>query len=271
MLRQRIASARLTIIATMAACSAGVLHAQSWGLPETVDHYRFLPVRSIVNQRGGIAGLDVDYRVRGTFDFRIQQSPLAVYPPLHVATFENVDAVGVNPKFPELDVDAAFNLSGIHGGERLRNPRVPGLFHFQGKTDDGSSVSFHAKLEGRWLYLRGRTTAPEGSADFFEYSIKALARLLPDGDFNSDGKVDGDDLTGWSGGTFTGRDLLAWQRQLGEEAPSIESLDASLDVAIAASATSSVAAIPEPAQFVLVSLAAAIICCKRRFTYTRAN
>jgi hypothetical protein len=232
----------------------------SFGLPQRVDSYRFLPRRSVINESGGIAGFNTNYRVEGTFDFRIQQTPLTVFPPLHVASFEKVDVAGLHPTFPDLDVDAALNLSGIRGGERLTNPRVPGLFHFQGKTADGSSVSLHAKVDGRWLYLRGGTTAPEGSADYFEYTIRALARRQPDGDFNRDGKVDSADLTSWSSGEApSGRDFLAWQRQLGEEAPSVESLDASLDAALAASATAAVSAVPEPASAALAAFAVAML------------
>ncbi|HEX6960889.1 MAG TPA: hypothetical protein VF175_03420 [Lacipirellula sp.] len=260
MFRQRRARLATLAAITWSIVLAGSALAQTWGPPVGVDSYRFLPRRSIINQQGGIAGFDVDYRLQGTFDFRIHPSPLAVFPPVHVASFEKVEVVGVHPTLPDLDVDAALNLSGIRGGERLTNPRTPGLFHFQGKTADGSSVSLYAKVDGRWLYLRGRTTAPEGSADFFEYTIKALARRQPDGDFNRDGKVDSGDLLSWSSGaTPSGRDLLAWQSQLGEEAPSIESLDASLDAALAAAATAAVSAVPEPASAALAMLAVAML------------
>jgi hypothetical protein len=250
--------------AFLLAAVSSVSHAQSWGLPGTIDTYRFLPRPSIINQQGGIAGFDIDYHIRGTFDFTIEQSPLAVYPPMHVATFPKVDAVGVNPRWPDLDVDQALNLTGIHGGERLY-PRRPDLFLFRGKTDDGSAVELAVKLEGPWLYMRGRTTAPPESADFFEYQIKAIARRQPDADFNADGKVDGADLAAWSAGASpSGGDFLNWQRQLGEVAPSIESMDQSLDAALAASGVAFAAAVPEPAAVMLAMIGLAALTVRRR-------
>ena len=232
--------------------------------PVGVESYRFLPRSSIINQSGGFAGVDIDYRVRGTFDFRVMPSPLAVWPPVHTAKFENVEVDGIHPPHEPLDVDAALNLSGISGGERLMNPRTPGLFFFRGFTSDKSAVELQAHLVGPWLYMRGRTTPPAGSADFFDYSIKAVARRLPSGDINADGSVDGGDLIAWRASESTsGDDFLNWQRQVGETAPSLESFDAELDAALAA-ASLNTAAVPEPSSIVAIASAAGLFIVSRR-------
>ena len=57
----------------------------------SVDHYRFLPRLSVLNQSGGIGGFDVDFRVMGKFDFTVELGPTDVWPPQHVAKFTNVN------------------------------------------------------------------------------------------------------------------------------------------------------------------------------------
>jgi hypothetical protein len=188
---------------------------------------------------------------------------LAVFPPVHVATFENVDAWGIHPHQDwALDVNEALNLEGLHGGESLLRR---GLFRFRGKKEDGSTVELNAKLTGPWLYLRGGTMAPPNSADYFEYHIKAIARTRPDADFNDDGVVDGADLAAWAlGSDRNGANFLSWQQQVGEVMPTIESLDNDLDAALAAAAAESVAAVPEPAAWTTAIVAAALFRRRRR-------
>lgn len=222
-----------------------------------VEHYRFLPRTSVINQSGGFAGFNIDYRVTGEFDFRVLPSMLAVYPPVHVAKFENVEATGKHPMHADLDVDSALNLSGLLGWELL-HPQQRGVFRFRGETGDGSAVDLLAKLEGPWLYMRGGTTPPAGSADFFEYHIKAIARRAPSADFNGDEKVDGADLAAWSSGGASGGDFLEWQRQLGETPPSIASLDAAIDAALATASTGTASPVPEPSALMLGLLAAVL-------------
>jgi hypothetical protein len=219
----------------------------------TVDTYRFLPRVSVLHQTGGIAGVDQRFRVRGTFDFRIEQSPLAVFPPLFNAFFENVDAWASHPVLDYvLDVEETFNLEDLVGGQRLDRPRRPNLFHFEGEIEDGSSVDLHVLTLGPWLYMRGGTTPPEGSADFFEYDIRAIARRAPSGDFHGDGEVTAADLAEWAKRPDrTGNGFLDWQRNLGD-APSVDELDAELNAALSAA----VSAVPEPGAAGLLIVAA---------------
>jgi hypothetical protein len=243
------------------ALSAETADAQFW--PSKTFHYQFLPRASVLNQSGGFAGVDINWRVRGTFDFEITQSPLAVYPPVYYAEFENVDAWGVHPHRDDLiDVNQVFNLEGITGGQTLYPRRPPNFFTFRGETGDGSSVKLEALLDGPWFYLRGGTTPPAGSADYFEYSIRAIARRTPVADLNDDGIVDRHDVASWAaefGRPLSGSEFLEWQRQLGEAAPTIASMDAALDAAIAASANSAAASVPEPAGLTIVATAVAVI------------
>jgi hypothetical protein len=249
-----------------AACALLALSTEKAGaqfFPSKTFHYQFLPRASVLNQSGGIAGLDINWRVRGTFDFEILQSPLAVYPPMYYAEFENVDAWGVHPHRDDIiDVNQVFNLEGITGGQTLYPRRPPNLFTFRGETGDGSSVKLEALLDGPWFYLRGGTTPPAGSADYFEYSIRAIARRTPVADLNDDGIVDRHDIASWAaefGRPLSGSEFLEWQRQLGEAAPTIASMDAALDAAIVASANAAAASVPEPAGLTIVATAVAAI------------
>ena len=256
---------RRSILCVAAACALGSYGQTAFGQLVGRDiPYRFLPRPSVLHETGGFPGFDNIYHIRGTFDFHLEPSPLLVFPPVHTARFENVDAWGVHPRQDRVvDIDMALNLSGLRGGELLRG-HERGVFRFQGKTDDGSSVNLQARMDGPWLYLRGATTAPEGGADFIEYSIKAIARRQPHADFNQDGTVDAADLAAWGEGSRpSGADFLNWQQQLGETAPTIESLDQALDAALAA-ADASVAAVPEPSAFGIAAIAAAMFWSLRR-------
>jgi MYXO-CTERM domain-containing protein len=270
--------AALLLSACVLVSFTSVAGAQDFFPPHT-KHYRFLPGRSVLLKTGGFAGVEQRFSVYGTFDFTKTLSPLAVYPPIIIGDFDNVDAWGVHPILDIVeDVDAAFNLSGLEGSTQINGPR--NVFRFRGETDDGSSVHLWATTVGPWLYMRGETTPPPGSADFFEYRIKAVARSRPFADFNHDDRVDADDLQVWrqhhglpyeavlagdADGDLkvTGDDFLHWQRQLGELPPSEESLDAALDAAIA-SIGGAAGAVPEPHAAVLAVLAVGALLTWRR-------
>jgi MYXO-CTERM domain-containing protein len=232
--------------------------------PPITRHYGFLPRLSVLTKTGGIAGMHERYHVRGTYDFTRTMSPLAVFPPVFIGDFENVRAVGFQPLDPDdkVDVDLAFNLTGLEGHTPLGGP--PNVFHFRGTTADDSHVRLWAAQIGPWMLLRGETRAPEGSADFFEYQIKAVARTRPLADFNDDGVVDRHDLTAWiANHDRIGGDLLEWQRQLGEEPPLVE-LDAAVDAAIAAAAINASSSVPEPGAMALAAMGLVLLARRRR-------
>jgi len=72
------------------------------------------------------------------------------------------------------------------------------VYQFDGTTQDGSSVKLIAAEIGPWLRLRGETTPPPGSADFFSYELRAVARRVPFADFTQDDAVDRADLEKWA-------------------------------------------------------------------------
>lgn len=251
---------------SLAASLAGVARAQDF-FPWDTRHYEFVPRLSTLVRTGGFGGFHDRYFVRGEYDFSVAPSPLAIFPPIYNGDFSNVEAAGVHPiKDEVIDLDDAFNLSGLTGSTRYRGPR--NVFRFNGTTDDGSRVNLWAAQIGPWMLMRGATKPPEGSADFFEYSIRAVARTRPSADLNGDGKVDVDDLRLWQERPDRlGGDFVEWQRQLGEQPP-IAEMDAEIDAAVAA-AGASLSAIPEPGSMVLAALAGVALVSARRRVVSR--
>ncbi len=253
----------------------------------SVDHYRFLPRLSVLNESGGIGGFDVDFRVMGKFDFTVVLGPTDVWPPQHVAKFTNVNAWASHPILAYvLPLDQTLNLSGLTGWQ-LPVAAPFDVYRFDGTTQDGSSVKLIAAEIGPWLHLRGETTPPPGSADYFEYELRAVARRTPFADFTQDDAVDNADLTRWSSrfglkasaldglaqgdanedGVADGADFLEWQRQAGEIAPALASLDAMVDAALATLAVAeapSIAAVPEPTTLALGIVGIAGLLLRRR-------
>lgn len=253
----------------------------------SVDHYRFLPRLSVLNESGGFGGFDVDFRVMGKFDFTVELGPTDVWPPQNVAKFSNVDAWASHPILAYvLPLDQTLNLSGLTGWQ-LPVAAPFDVYQFDGTTQDGSSVKLIAAEIGPWLHLRGETTPPPGSADYFEYELKAVARRRPFADFTLDDAIDNADLAKWSSrfglkttsldaldqgdangdGIADGSDFLEWQRQAGEIAPALASLDAMVDAALATVAsaeTASIAAVPEPTTLGLAVCGIAVVLLRRR-------
>lgn len=266
----------LALVTGFGFCLAGAADAQDGQLS---THYRFLPRHSVLNESGGIYPRDVDFRVRGTFDF--------VDGTRHPAAdgyiaFRNVDAWAAHPILAYvLPLNQVLNLEGLTG-RQLPVASPFDVFKFEGKTQDGSSVDLYATQIGPWLRLRGETTPPPGSADMFEYKLSAIARQTPFADFNDNDAVDANDLTKWTGGfgstpsgsngpqfgdsngdqRVDGTDFLAWQRQIGETPP-IAALEAAMDAALA-SLTVNAAAVPEPGSLALIGVGVAFIVAVRR-------
>lgn len=263
------------------------LAATSRAQTSSIDHYRLLPRLSVLNESGGIGGFDVDFRVMGKFDFTVELGPTDVWPPQHVAKFTNVNAWASHPILAYvLPLDQTLNLSGLTGWQ-LPVAAPFDVYHFDGTTQDGSSVKLIAAEIGPWLHLRGETIPPPGSADYFEYELKAVSRRTPFADFTQDDAVDNADLARWSSrfglkasaleglaqgdanedGIADGADFLEWQRQAGEIAPAIASLDAMVDAALATLAvveTASIAAVPEPTTLGLGVCGIAVVLLRRR-------
>lgn len=239
--------------------------------PDRLEHFQFLPRRSILHVMGGFPGFDIRANIHGTFDFitgfrRDDPDPLRIGPPgLHpYAKFANVDAVGINPTDfgpYEFDLDQALNLSNLEGKLVVPTPHFD-LYRFQGKEPFGSSIDLHVLRIGRWLLMGGETMAPVGGADFIEYEVRAIARRSRFADFNADAIVDRLDFDAWQAeygrDGLSGADFLEAQRQLGESMPSFDQFD---ELVAAASAAS---AVPEPAAISLIIGAGAAWPLRRR-------
>jgi hypothetical protein len=218
--------------------------------PAVLDYYRLLPRLSTLRQTGGFAGAENRYRLIGEYDFRHGRGRDAM------AAFENAEIWGSlisdqpTPAYV-LDVDEILNLEGLKG-EALPVGGPFDVYRFRGVTSDESTVELFAAVIGPWMYLRGATEPPPGSADFFTYQLRALARSGPFADFNGDGVVDAADYValrrnGGAAGdeSSAGAGFAEWRQQFGERAPDVEAMDAMMSAAMASAATT--AAVPEPA------------------------
>jgi hypothetical protein len=240
--------------------------------PDTLAPYRFLPAQSTLTETGGIYPRNIDYRIDGTFDFATHWN-LGDGAWGKSASFENVNAWAAHPILAYvLNLDNVLNLSGLTGHQLpVASPIT--VYKFDGPTQDGSTVNIYASVIGPWLHLHGGTTPPAGSADVFQYQIKATAHLRPFADYNNDGAVTGADLATWTStlGKPTpgpmnddhltdGAGLLLWQQQVGQTPPSDAAFDAAITSAIAAQA----AAVPEPAALSLLMVSIVLIASSRR-------
>src|SRR5690349_5644112 len=118
----------------------------------STDRYQFLPKLSVLNQTGGFAGVDVDFRVMGRFDFNVETGPTDVWPIEYVANFTNVNAWASHPILAYvMPLDQTLNLSELTG-RQLPVAAPFDVYRFDGKTDDGSTVELYAAQIGPWLH-----------------------------------------------------------------------------------------------------------------------
>jgi hypothetical protein len=220
-----------------------------------LDHYRVLPRFSTVHQTGGFGGFDWRYRLLGEYDLASGNNTATR------GKFANAEIWGsrisAGPVTADvLDVDRVLNLEGLKG-EQLPVAAPFDVYRFTGETADGSAVNLFASVIGPWMYVRGGTQPPPGSADFFEYQIRMLARSRPFADFNDDDRVDGADFVLARNADSSGAGLADWRQQFGETVPDIAAMDRQLSAALGSGS-----AIPEPTSFALV-LIGALSACRR--------
>ncbi|HEX2476565.1 MAG TPA: PEP-CTERM sorting domain-containing protein [Lacipirellulaceae bacterium] len=241
------------------------------GPSDIVDHFRLVPRFSTLRQMGGIAGIELDYRLRGEYDFRQRLDEH------REARFEHAEIWGSlisdlpTPAYV-LDVDEILNLEGLKG-EALRVDAPFNVYKFTGETSDKSSVELFAAVLGDWMFVRGDTEPPPGSADFFTYHVKWLARSRPFADLNGNGFVDaadyvlirkaetsgvavGSEENGTAGVTFAD-----WVRQFGETVPDVRAIE---DAIRSATASATVGSVPEPASVSFALLGGVLLTNLRR-------
>jgi hypothetical protein len=272
LIRLCVSLAFVTSLTVAAAFEHGAF-AQSLGLK--LGEYKLLPRLSVLQRTGGIAGVNQRLRLFGSYE--IEQSPLAIYPPM--VSFQNAEIWGSlisdlpNPAYVE-DVDEILNLEGLFG--RQVPVEAPfDLYKFAGKTRDGSSIQLHAAAIGPWMYVRGSTTPPPNSADYFVYELRMVARSRPFADLNEDGRVDAADYTvlrdraGAAGAGSIGASTdevtySDWREQFGEQVPDFTAVDDYLTGAGSGfPATLTATATPEPTTAALVCLCCAMLGARR--------
>ena len=135
--------------------------------------YVFLPDQSTIVQTGGIAGIHRTYTITGMFQLTADFEA-------GTASFDWVDANAVNyepsrtgkGQYYNLDPNEVFNMTSlagaiVDGGESIR---------FDGTADDGSSIQIMLTLADDNISLKGETIPPPDSADFFIFTLDAVAR-----------------------------------------------------------------------------------------------
>jgi len=131
--------------------------------------YVFVPNQSTVVQTGGIAGVHWVYSIEGKFQLSVDPNA----PNSGIASFIYVDANATDdsPYRRTLDPNEVFNMTELVG-------TVIGdtIIVFMGKADDGSDVLIIAFLNDDLVYLVGQTFPPASSADFFIFSLNAVAQ-----------------------------------------------------------------------------------------------
>jgi hypothetical protein len=259
---------RLFLICLLTVLSVGGAVKQRVFADVTIlDHYRLLPRESTLHQTGGFAGLDLTYRLLGDYGFAHATGSVNSAQFVDPEIWGSLIPDGPTPAHV-IDVDQILNLAELHG-KLLPTASLFDVYQFQGKTSDGSSVNLYASLLGPWMYLRGATQPPAGSADYFEYQLRALAHKGPFADVNGDDAVDASDYLllrkmAAAGGAdaASGASIVDWRSQFGETMPDLNAMDA----AISAAAGSRLAAssVPEPTGWLLVMIASALVSLWRR-------
>jgi len=134
--------------------------------PRWASTYVFLPDQSKVVQTGGIAGIHWTYSIEGQFE-------LTVDPNAGAASFAHVDANATDdsPFKRTLDLNHVFNMTSLVG-----TVVDDTTLNFTGKAPDGSDVGITVTLADDVAHLTGQTTPPPNSADFFIFSLDAVAQ-----------------------------------------------------------------------------------------------
>jgi hypothetical protein len=134
---------------------------------EETSVYTFVAEQSTIEQSGGFAGLDRTYGLEGRFE-------LAIDPNAGTAAFTAVDAVAIccANSMTELDPNRVFHLTSLASAVVDEM-----LALFVGYAEDGSgvAVTLLSRADGS-VRLVGQTIPPIDSADFFVFTLDAVAQ-----------------------------------------------------------------------------------------------
>jgi len=133
---------------------------------KTTEQFVLVGPESTILQTGGIAGVHWTYRVEGQFRLTVDLDT-------HTASFSQVDATATDdsPSKRTVDLNEVFNLTGLTG--RVVDATT---IRFEGQAADGSSVVITLTRAGDTITLKGETTPPPHSADFFVFTLDAVAQ-----------------------------------------------------------------------------------------------
>lgn len=130
------------------------------------SEYEFMRDQSTVVQTGGFAGVQETYFIEGDFQ-------LSVNSILQSAQFIQVHGTATedSPTGRSVDLNEVLNLTGLVGVIQPDDS-----IKFEGKAADASDFVLTLTFADDLVYLNGRTTPPAGGADFFVYTLDAVAR-----------------------------------------------------------------------------------------------
>jgi len=128
--------------------------------------YVFLSDESTVVKTGGFAGIHETYPIQGQFQLTVDANA-------GVASFDYVDAFLLSPisSSPPQSLGELFNMAELQGAV-LDDTTIS----FTGKAADGSDVLITLTIEDDLAYLVGETIPPPNTADFFLFSLDAVAQ-----------------------------------------------------------------------------------------------
>jgi len=159
----------IPLLITICLCSLPVYANNGGGtsVNEWTKTYRFLADKSTITQTGGIAGVHWTYRVEGRFILTVDYEA-------GTAAFSQVDANAVDesPLQHILDPNKVFNMTALSGTILDSGDSIS----FEGIADDGSSIQITLTFVDDTVTLKGQTTPPPKSADFFIFSLDAVAK-----------------------------------------------------------------------------------------------
>jgi hypothetical protein len=136
------------------------------GLPARTSRYIFLSDQSTLVQTGGIAGVNWTYTVEGQFLLTVDSEACT-------ASFAMVDANATDDSDDRrtLDPNEVFAMSMLVGTVLSDT-----TLDFTGQAADGSNVHITATLQEDLVHLVAETVPPPGSADFFVFTMDAVAQ-----------------------------------------------------------------------------------------------
>ncbi|MEJ2647606.1 MAG: hypothetical protein P8016_04250 [Sedimentisphaerales bacterium] len=132
-----------------------------------VSTYKFVTEQSSVTQTGGLAGVHETYPIEGSFQLSVNYDA-------NTASFERVDANMTESTgfLPTQNLNELFNMTKLKGVINNNTAIV-----FTGKTSEPeSTVSITVVLADDTVTMKGGTTPPQGSADFFIFNLDAFAK-----------------------------------------------------------------------------------------------